>query len=259
MILRKQPASFLCPCCLSAVPVPEASDGRKKTSVRTVIRGDQQQAADSKRTVVDSRMEQANQGGKKKAIKGGGKGVAASELGGSIKGEGEKGKKWGMEMVAGIVQRTMGNPLRRDETRRTGPDLSVSQFGGAVQFDSLQALEQRDGLFSSFMSLTPSPCFFPSVPRPRVRHSLFHFIPRLRLPLETPGRQTQPIARRDSKEVPRTSYRVPVRPPLWIRKRQAHCWSNAWCTGGVLAGHRLMGWILGCDGSKQRRLLMSDA
>lgn len=53
--------------------------------------GDQQQAADSKRTVVDSRMEQQTKAAKK-AIKGGGKGVAASELGAVSKGRERKEK-----------------------------------------------------------------------------------------------------------------------------------------------------------------------
>ncbi|KAH6989591.1 hypothetical protein BKA56DRAFT_611844 [Ilyonectria sp. MPI-CAGE-AT-0026] len=150
--------------------------------------------------------------------------------------------------VAGIVQRTMGNPLRRDETNRTG---SVKLVGGAVQFDSLQAscaLEQRDGLFSSFMSLTPSP-WFSLRPGPRVRHSLFHFIPRLRLPLETPGRQTQPIARRGlvvtlEYEVPRTAYQS-ARPYGYASSLLVECLVDWWGANRESSD----GWILGCDGT----------
>ncbi|KAH7014920.1 hypothetical protein EDB80DRAFT_678885 [Ilyonectria destructans] len=88
------------------------------------------------------------------------------------------------------------------------------------------------------MSLTPSPCFPPSRRPGSASPSLLFSTLFLAFasPWKRPGGKPNPlrgVVVPPKYEVPRTAYQSAA-------PTQAHCWSNAWWTGGVLTGNRLM-------------------
>lgn len=122
--------------------------------------------------------------------------------------------------VAGIVQRTTGNPLRRDETNRTG-SVKFGWWCCAIRFASGQLCARTEGWLVFFIHVFDAvPLFFPPS-RPTSPSLSF---PLYSSPSPPPGnaRAANPTHCEawvgGASKVRSTSYRVPVRPPLWRRK-----------------------------------------